>query len=785
MNFIKRPNGEPLKNQTPRWTALPLTSTLIATITCAMAIVIHAPTLGAAQDNPFATDVADQNPGFNVSGPSATAPRSDAGSNDARFQLNDENARSGIGLVVRSIRTSDPQSADQLLNAVQTLMDVQAVGDARFYLNQLIAKNLNAQQQFELYQLRGPEFFYQLHATDELAPEGRMFAKDILAAAKKFARSPERISQLIKRLSNSDINVRSTALQQLKRIGPTAYAAMLEVFADPNRQTEFSGIRGAVQRLREDATDVLIAAARSKHPRIATESYVAIMHLRTKAALKVIGYLYLSPKTPASVKQLAAQTLKRTYGTINESQLYQQIQRGAKSSLKIMETGFNSQTTVLDWTFDPQTKRFRQDRVTTILAAKRSAAFDAELLYQIDPHSEFNRELFLLTQIDAAKQAVGPDDLIDAKALAKKFDDPTAFEWNVLLKRALRLKMVPAAIGICELIAHLADPASLLTGSRSQLIEAILYGDRHLQFAAFEAVIAIDPKSAYPGSSHVVELAAFLAKTQGVEKALVGHLLGPSAQSYSSIVGATGLSVQSARNGRSFYNAAIENPDFEVFVVTQSLVKPSPRELIQLLRSDWRTRQVPIAFVGDDIGKMNSVEILAQSDPLLRRLQMTFDSRVVASGLSEIQSRSSSWPVSAASRLLHGQVAVDWMLKMIEHQPSHRFYQIQRHQEVIFALLANESHTAKACEMIAKLGTAKSQQALANFASQSGFSIAQRQSAAECFSASVKKFGTLLTTDQIQQQYDRYNATESQSAEVQKLMGGMVDAIESQSVANR
>ena len=84
-----------------------------------------------------------------------------------------------------------------------------------------------------------------------------------------------------------------------------------------------------------------------------------------------------------------------------------------------------------------------------------------------------------------------------------------------------------------------------------------------------------------------------------------------------------------------------------------------------------------------------------------------------------------------------------------------------------------------------RLGTGKSQEALANFASQSGYSIDKREIATKCFADSVERFGTLLTTDQIQQQYDRYNASESDSKEVQKLMGQMLDAIEKRAQANK
>ena len=734
------------------------------------------------QDNPFATGGA--------AAAESTPAAADAGGSSEDiaggvFLITEDNARSDVGLVVRSIRMADPQTPDELLSAVETLLDVEAIGDARFYLDRLTKQNLQPQQLFNLFQQRGTEFFYQLHATDELAPAAQAFAKQVLANAKTFSTSTQRLGGLVKQLSNADINVRSNALAQLKRIGSPAYAAMLEVFADQNRKQEFNGIRGAVQHLGDNATELLVAGARSGNAQIEAESYVALTKLRSKEALNVVAYLYLSPKTSASVKQLAGQALRRSYGTIDQQRLYCDIAEGAQASLKVIETAFDSQTKVNDWTYDPEKKKFVQSRIPALLAAKRLAAIQAELLYDIQPDTTFNRQLFMLTQLESAKRAVGPDGIVDSKALLKEFGNPPADELDRLLKRAIKLKLMPAAIGICELIREQADPAALQTQGRSQLIEAILYGDRYLQFAAFEAIVAIDPKTAYPGSSHVIDLAAFFARTKGENKVLVGHLLGPSSRSFSSVVAASGMKVSSARNGHQFYNAAVESPDFEVFVLTPSLAKPAARELVQLLRSDWRTRQVPVGYVGSELADLSNIDLLAQSDPLLRPLQLSFDSKVVASQLRQIRSLSSSWPVTASSRLLHGQVAANWMLKVIDQQETHRFYQAGKYEETIFELLSVAGYTEKTCQVIAKLGTAKSQEVLAKFASQSGYSIEQRTAATKCFADSVERFGTLLTTDQIQQQYDRYNASKSETVEVQKLMGQLLDAIEKRSIENK
>ena len=140
---------------------LTATGRSVACVAMLVGIALQSSTVFAFQDNPFATEDAAPTATPAADQPTAATDDSDAGV----FQITLDNSRSGIGLVVRSVRIADPKTADELLDAVEKLLDVDAIGDARFYLDKLIKQNLPQQQLFELFQVRGTEFFYQLHAT--------------------------------------------------------------------------------------------------------------------------------------------------------------------------------------------------------------------------------------------------------------------------------------------------------------------------------------------------------------------------------------------------------------------------------------------------------------------------------------------------------------------------------------------------------------------------------------------------------------------------------------------
>jgi len=81
---------------------------------------------------------------------------------------------------------------------------------------------------------------------------------------------------------------------------------------------------------------------------------------------------------------------------------------------------------------------------------------------------------------------------------------------------------------------------------------------------------------------------------------------------------------------------------------------------------------------------------------------------------------------------------------------------------------------------LAHLGTPDAQRALVDVASTNALPLETRQRAAEAFRDSVVRRGKLLTTGEIERQYDRYNASETLDAETQRVLGFVLDVIEAE-----
>ena len=683
-------------------------------------------------------------------------------------------------LILRSIQDSNPQTAVELAKAASVLLDIELNDEAREYLKKIIALNLNEDQLFELQEAVGSNFFSTIQINAAVQPEGSQLSKLVLASATKVGVSPERMNELIKTLNNPDIKIRSAAFRKLRRLGEPAVAELLNVFADEDRKPDFPGVRGALKNMGNSSQGPLLGGARSSNLQVQTESIRALGYFSTSESLDVMMRAYLSPRVPSFLRRTALDTLTRENYPANpeaiEKRLYDRSMEYLLGKRQV-SGGLIGDVTV--WNWDAASKRMVPSKVSPATAARVIGSQRASDLYEIRPDLLRNREMFLLTQLEAAKRVVGPSRRVNADAMLKRLS-PTALELETVLTQAMKLELVPAAVASCELLAKIGDESLLsgFSGRPQPLVEAILFGDRHLQFAAMKAIAAIDPHQSFAGSSFMTSLAIYLAQSDYRPAGLVGHNREDIAQTYAATLANSGLFGIAASNGRDFFRAATSNPDVTVLMVTDTLNQPAYAHLIQQLRNDWRTRRMPVALLYRDINRDRRVQLRMGDDPMFCSAPFSSDPDLVLSHVNRLKDKIEPWPVSNFDRRRHAASAIQWLAKISADRATYSFYDLGSHQDMLVQLIYRPGFADSASQILAGLGTPTAQRELVNFASQTGMPTDERTIAAEAFSQSVEIGGTLLTTAEIQQQYDRYNASENEPAETQKVLSLILDAIE-------
>ena len=157
--------------------------------------------------------------------------------------------------IVVSIQARNPQTPDDLANAIGVLLDVGRSDLARPYLTALDARVTEDAEWFKLARKYGSQFVYRLNSDAGIQPLGRTVSEKILAASQRVANDPARLEGLTRRLADPEIVYRSEALADLKRLGEVGAAAILNVIGDPARsRLEISTRRlGSIWRFSEGA----------------------------------------------------------------------------------------------------------------------------------------------------------------------------------------------------------------------------------------------------------------------------------------------------------------------------------------------------------------------------------------------------------------------------------------------------------------------------------------------------------------------------------------------------
>jgi len=353
-----------------------------------------------------------------------------------------------------------------------------------------------------------------------------------------------------------------------------------------------------------------------------------------------------------------------------------------------------------------------------------------------------------------------------------------AGEINSLIGEALKLDLIPAAIGCCEVLKKIGDQSLVQALPRCALVEALLSGDRYLQFAAFDTIATLDPQSSFAGSSYVADFATFIASSRFERAALVGSGRQETGRAIAGALAPLKWSGDVAASTKQVFEIAARNPDVEVLLLADSLTSPRVRELVQQLRGNWKTRRLPIGILAASEARLTQSERLTTGLDRLKTFPLVAESELLARQVIQLEKLQRPWStVSSDDRFQHAKRSIDWLQK-VSLDPQYSFYSIPSYQDRIAAWLYHPEFTDATAEILAGSPTVSAQKALIRFISQNELPVDARSSVVDAFAKSVKNSGNLLTVSEIDLQYDRYNASESQSKEIQEIFGRVLDIIE-------
>ena len=394
----------------------------------------------------------------------------------------------------------------------------------------------------------------------------------------------------------------------------------------------------------------------------------------------------------------------------------------------------------------------------------------------------------------------------------------TISDWEQLLKKSLENNRFVAATFAIRRLAEQGNTDLLQTNSFQStngkprlMVQAVIAPNRNVRFAALEAIMKLTGTPAtqspalepYAGSSLVADTLVWFSQSDGESVLLSGHPQMATAVQTANLF--LGLAPENnkyktdvATTCRDLFRLAAASPDVEMIVVDARTPQPPVGEFVQRMRQDARTAEIPIAILSNDArdhnpnvntfqrNTMTEFDRRNPDSPFRTSLSLTYpllaneeSARWVHDDLIQ-KTADGRRQTAAEERLEMAKQALRWLrdIKLAELSTGTKIYHFEDFDAVVWNALHSERRVLEGLQLASVVKSSALQAAIYEMAANVVYPIWLREQAAEAFEESIERFGILLRGQQIQRLYDRYNASEFEPIESQKLLSRLIDVVE-------
>lgn len=648
-------------------------------------------------------------------------------------------AQQPSGVPGRDAFSHEPKTPLEAWEMVDYLMKVGQPEEAAPYVKKFLADNPNDATLLKVRDEYGVGSILRLSDSPATRPYASALARRLADAAVRNATDPARIDRFVAILSRTS-DERSYAIDRLREAGP---AAVPPIIAELNRAgvdlAARSPLADALGRLDVRAVPPLIATLDSSDAKLVADAARALARIGDPRALPALTYL--AAKTPPSVAApLAKEAIRALTGRDFDSQgrTPARVLSDEARRYQLHQVRFPANPAVL-WVWDPasdlpRAESYRPFDAEGILGLR--VAREALALAPSDPEAQVN---LVSLALDHDPANAGPE------ALAAGPD---------ILGRVVRTAIADGRSGLAAraigLLGRVVDRNDLATEGRpNPLVEALSGADRRVQFAAAEALVKMDPRGAFSGSSRVVSILARFVAGQAEPRAIVIDGNSQKGGQTASLLRTMGYQAEVLTKASLGFEAAAASADVELIVADPYFVDDTwgLPELLGNLRADGRTAGIPIFLVGP-LALRDRMARSVESYPATRFLVTPVETAMLGDQIARAMVALGVRPLSAEERADYSRRAAG-LLALIGRRPGSPFESDLPGAEAALAVALNSDAAAvDAASALGDVPGPAAQQALGDFGLDTSHGAPFRLAALGNLARHIRRFGPKLAFGQ-------------------------------------
>lgn len=677
--------------------------------------------------------------------------------------------------LVQRLLTETFETPGDRLRAILLMIKVKHAFAARPLIEEMLAAQLDDQQLEALERRFGVATILELAAEPELEPQAHELAIQILAAARRMATNPQRLATLVDQLRADSLGQQRAAISELRRAGPNAVAPLLQVLSDPQAAEAHDKILLGLRSLGEDARGPLTATLDAPDIALRVAALRALGGSGEFDTVPLMLRALYSAQATEEEREAAAAAIARIAGSVPT--MGEALQLLKHRIAQLQQNARLDPNTVANeselWRWDSMEGIAVGELADRHFATAVELSRIAGIALEIDPEDPEQRRAYLGSTLETAALLGGMNDaqvafIIDQFGI-DALDDflRHSLDWPFLSGATLAAQLL-GQHGTAELVYRDAPELTPLVSAATSV------GDRRLRFAALESVMQLDPGRTYAGRGEVINSLAYFAGGYGKPRALVATTNPSHGYRLSSYLTRLGFVTEIYDHPGNLVRRALEDGDCELALIDVGFVRMTANDAISQLRADARTAKMPVGVVSSAVLEPKA-QRLVRRYPLVGLVLNVDDAATVGKQVERLLA--SAYPREVTQDLRRTQAigALGFLLRLSgEDHPQ----DLARVSEVVLAAMDDPEMALVAISILKTVGTDHTQRRLVAVASQTARPIDIREQAAAAFTINVLNHGTLLTSQEILQQYDRYNRSRNEDPETQQVLGSILDVME-------